>query len=90
MSNCNPVGAPPTVNSPCAFLPQLRAAMYALMAGEAQAEVRYENQWHRWQKADLKALQHEVRRLEMMCEHGTRGAVRVGPSHFTQGFRYHR
>lgn len=82
MSNCTPSGgAPPAVDNPCAMLPQLRAALYQLMAGQARAEVRHGDQWFRWQRSDVKALQHEVRRLEVICESGINAgrAVRVGP-----------
>lgn len=82
MTNCNPSGgAPPAVDNPCAMLPQLRAALYQLMAGQAKAEVRFGEQWTRWQRSDVKSLQHEVRRLEAICESGINAgrAVRVGP-----------
>lgn len=74
-------GASPAVDNPCAFLPQLRAAMYQLMAGQARAQVRNGDQWLTWHRSDLKALQHEVRRLETTCGAAAyRGrAVRVGP-----------
>jgi len=51
------------------------------MAGQARAEVRNGDQWLQFQRADTKALQHEVRRLEMICGAGAnRGrAIRVGP-----------
>jgi hypothetical protein len=63
------------------MLNALRAAMYQLMAGQARAEVRHGDQWLRWQRSDVKALQHEVRRLEIICESGINAgrAVRVGP-----------
>src|SRR5882757_3516905 len=81
MNNCTPTGAPPTVDDPCAYLGALRAALYALMAGQAKYEVRNGDQWLTFQRADTKALQHEVRRLELICDpnanHGR--ALRVGP-----------
>ncbi|MGY4289162.1 hypothetical protein ACVWXO_008382 [Bradyrhizobium sp. LM2.7] len=92
MNNCNPSGgAPPAVDNPCAMLPQLRAALYQLMAGQARAEVRHGDQWFRWQRSDVKALQHEVRRLEVICESGISAgrAVRVGP-YVAHCYRYHR
>lgn len=92
MTNCNPSGgAPPAVDNPCAMLPQLRAALYQLMAGQAKAEVRFGEQWTRWQRSDVKALQHEVRRLEVICESGMNvgRAVRVGP-YVANGYRYRR
>lgn len=80
MNNCNPGGGTPAVENPCAMLPQLRAALYQLMAGQTKAEVRNGDQWLRWQRSDVKALQHEVRRLEMICESGLNvgRAVQVG------------
>lgn len=92
MNNCIPSGGTiPVVDNPCAMLPQLRAAMYQLMGGQARAEVRHGDQWMRWHRGELKALQHEVRRLEIICESGISAgrAVRVGP-HFPprRPFRY--
>src|SRR5258708_39955150 len=81
MNDCTPSGTPPTVDDPCAYLGMLRAALYQLMAGQARAEVRNGDQWLQFQRADTKALQHEVRRLEMICgraAHQSR-AIRVGP-----------
>lgn len=77
MNNCNGSGGPaPAVDNPCATLPQLRAALYQLLAGQARAVVRNGDQWLEFQKGDAKALQHEVRRLEIICG-GRIGAVRV-------------
>jgi hypothetical protein len=69
------------VDDPCAWLGQLRAALYQLMAGQARAEVRNNDQWIQFHRADTKALQHEVRRLEMICGKGANQgrAIRVGP-----------
>jgi hypothetical protein len=79
-SNCNPGGVTPVVDDPCAFLSQLRAALYQLLAGQARAQVRNGDQWLTWHRADVKALQHEVRRLETICGAGNAGrAIRVGP-----------
>src|SRR6266478_9255718 len=80
-NTCTPGGAPPTVDDPCALLPALRAAMYALMAGQARFEVRNGDQWLSFQKGDAAALQHEVRRLELICgRDANQGrAIRVGP-----------
>lgn len=90
MNNCTPsAGGVPAVDNPCAILPQLRAALYELMSGQARAEVRHGDQWMRWHRGELKALQHEVRRLEIICESGIRTgrAVRVGP-HVPAGWPY--
>jgi hypothetical protein len=81
MNNCTPNGVAPTVDDPCAWLGQLRAALYALLAGQAKYEVRNGDQWLTYQRADTARLQHEVRRLELICDpnanHGR--AIRVGP-----------
>lgn len=88
MSNCNAGATVPVIDDPCAVLPQLRAALYELMSGQARAEVRHGDQWLRWHRSDVKALQHEVRRLELICESGNAGrAVRVGP-YVAHGYRF--
>ena len=81
MNNCNPGGGVPAVDDPCALLSQLRAALYQLLAGQARAEVRNGDQVLRWHRADVKALQHEVHRLERICGPGANAgnAIRVGP-----------
>ncbi|MDB4872405.1 MAG: hypothetical protein JWL97_3409 [Gemmatimonadales bacterium] len=80
-NNCTPTGAAPVVDNPCEWLGQLRAALYQLLAGQAKAEVRNGDQWLQFQRADTKALQHEVRRLEQICDaNANRGrALRMGP-----------
>lgn len=81
MNNCTPTGVTPVVDNPCEWLGKLRGALYALMAGQAKYEVRNGDQWLTFQTADTKALQHEVRRLELICDPGARHgrAIRVGP-----------
>ncbi len=81
MNNCTPTGVAPVVDNPCEWLGQLRAALYALLAGQAKYEVRNGDQWLTYQRADTKALQHEVRRLELICDpNANRGrALRMGP-----------
>ncbi|MEK9282818.1 hypothetical protein MTR72_24840 [Bradyrhizobium sp. ISRA442] len=73
----------PAIDTPCAMLAQLRAAYYQLLAGKALAQVRNGDMWTTWHRSDAKALQHEIRRLEVICESGinTGRAVRVGPLH---------
>jgi hypothetical protein len=81
-NNCTPAGVVPVVDDPCAMLGALRAALYALMAGQARFEIRNGDQWLSFQRGDAQRLQHEVRRLEMICTQGPKGrAVRVGPIH---------
>jgi gpW len=91
MNDCTPTGVTPTVDDPCAYLGALRAAMYALMSGQAKYEVRNGDQWLTFQRADTKALQHEVRRLEMICDpSANRGrALRIGP-YSPVSSRHHR
>ncbi len=78
MNNCKPGGAVPAVDDPCAMLPQLRAALYQLMAGQSRAEVRNGEQWQTWHRGSAKELQREVRRLELICNCTGGRAVRVG------------
>ncbi|WP_423787352.1 gpW family head-tail joining protein [Klebsiella pneumoniae] len=81
MTNYTPTqGASPVIDSPCAILGQLRAALYALMAGQQRAEVRNGDQWLRWHQGNVTELREEVRRLELLCGAAARRprAVRVG------------
>jgi gpW len=81
MNNCTPTGVTPVVDDPCAYLGALRAALYQLMSGQAKSVVRNGEQWIEYQRSDTKALQHEVRRLELICDpNANRGrALRLGP-----------
>jgi hypothetical protein len=81
MNNCTPTGVAPEIDDPCQWLGKLRAAFYALLAGQAKYEVRNGDQWLTFQRADTKTLQHEIRRLELICgPNANRGrAIRVGP-----------
>lgn len=81
MNDCTPNGVTPVVDNPCEWLGMLRAALYQLISGQARAEVRHGDQFLRFQRADTKALQHEVRRLELICDpNANRGrALRMGP-----------
>jgi hypothetical protein len=81
MNDCTPAGVTPVVDNPCEWLGKLRAALYALMAGQARYEIRNDSQWLSFQRADTARLQHEVRRLELICDPGARHgrALRVGP-----------
>lgn len=80
MNNCIPPQVSPAVDNPCALLPQLRAALYQLMAGQQRSEVRNGDQWLVWHQGNVAELRKEVRRLEMIC--GANAfqprAVRVG------------
>ncbi len=74
---------PPTsigAGNECAVLPQLKAAYYALLAGNQTAQVRDGERWQTYAKGDAKFLQQEIRRLEMICESNSRGgrAIRAG------------
>lgn len=79
--NCTPGGTPPAIDNPCAWLPQLRAALYELMAGQARSQTRHGDQWCTWHRGNVKELRMEIRRLELLCgQNANRGrAVRVGP-----------
>ncbi len=87
---CSPTPATPggngSIDNPCAMLPQLRAAYYALIGGQQTAEIRDNNRilrFHAGNRAELKA---EIRKLEALCPAGPGnplkpqlGAVRAGP-----------
>jgi hypothetical protein len=81
MNYCTTTGVAPVVDNPCEMLGALRAALLALLAGQARFEIRNGDQWLSFQRGDAKALQHEVRRLEQICDptarHGR--ALRIGP-----------
>lgn len=81
MNNCTPTGPTPAVENPCELLPQLRAAYFALIAGQARFEIRNGDQWLSFQRGDAKTLQHEIHRLEIICASGANHgrAIRVGP-----------
>lgn len=69
------------LDDPCAMLPKLRAAYYALLAGSQAEEVRFRERGIRYHRADARALQSEIRRLESICGvyHGPkRYAIRAG------------
>jgi hypothetical protein len=67
-NNCIPSQATPAVDDPCALLPQLRAALYALMTGQQRQQVRHGDQWLTWHQGNVKELRAEVRRLEAICD----------------------
>ncbi|WP_082908018.1 gpW family head-tail joining protein [Bradyrhizobium neotropicale] len=81
MNNFNPSGGAVPADNPCALLAELRAAYHQLLAGKARQEVQFNGRRSVYHRADTKALQHEIRRLEVICESGinTGRAVRVGP-----------
>lgn len=80
-NTCSPSVAP-TVEDPCVMLGALRAALYQLMAGQNRVVVRNNDQWLELGRGNVPALQHEVRRLEIICGAGggrARAARVVGP-----------
>jgi hypothetical protein len=81
MNNCTPSEVTPAIDDPCALLPQLRAALYQLMAGQARSQVRNGEQWLTWHQGNVKELRAEVRRLELLCSANANAgrAIRVGP-----------
>lgn len=62
------------------MLPQLRAAYYALLAGQATAQIRFNDQWKTYHRPDTRTLALEIRRLEALCGADALAprAVRVG------------
>ncbi|WP_424362977.1 hypothetical protein [Methylocystis parvus] len=84
-SGCNsqPGQGTPTAISDadaCAYLPQLRAAYYALLAGSQTQRVRYGEQEISYSRGNVELLRAEVRRLETLCGAGggTARAIRAG------------
>ncbi|PWB89862.1 hypothetical protein C5688_13565 [Methylocystis sp. MitZ-2018] len=77
----------------CAILPKLRAAYYSLLAGSQAEEIQFRERRIRYHRADARALQSEIRRLESICGvyHGPkRYAIRAGgyqPQHGGFGWR---
>ncbi|MBG0797104.1 hypothetical protein IYX23_05310 [Methylocystis sp. L43] len=71
----SPPNAPPSeVHDPCAMLPKLRAAYYALLAGAQSQEVRHGDMWQRWHKGEAKLLKQEIDRLSAICPRSFGGA----------------
>lgn len=87
-NNCTPPGVVPVVDDPCSMLGALRAALYQLMAGQAKAVVRNNDQWIEFQRGDAVELKAEVRRLEIICGPGggRARAARVVGSHHNRGY----
>ncbi|MGJ0426764.1 hypothetical protein [Methylocystis sp.] len=65
---------PSEVHDPCAMLPKLRAAYYALLAGAQSQEVRHGDMWQRWHKGEAKLLKQELDRLTAMCPQSQGGS----------------
>lgn len=71
----SPPSLPPSeVHDPCAMLPKLRAAYYALLAGAQSQEVRHGDMWQRWHKGEAKLLKQEIDRLSTICPPSQGGA----------------
>jgi hypothetical protein len=83
----------PEIDDPCAMLPKLRAAYYSLLAGSQAEEIQFRERRIRYHRADARALQSEIRRLESICGvyHGPkRYAIRAGgyqPQHGGYGWQ---
>lgn len=78
-----PQQSTPTVISDadaCGYLPQLRAAYYALLAGSQTQRVRYGEQEISYSRGNVEMLRAEMRRLEIICGAGggTARAIRAG------------
>jgi hypothetical protein len=73
--------APPAeVTDPCAMLPKLRGALYALMSGGQSQRVRDGEREMWFHAASIPQLRAEIRKLETMCGPGAGArAVRAGP-----------
>ena len=54
-------------SNPCSLLPLYRQALFTLMTGSGQAEVRHGESTLRFHPANVKELRAEVQRLETMC-----------------------
>jgi hypothetical protein len=80
----SPPSSPPSeVHDPCAMLPKLTAAYYALLSVAQSQEVRHGEHWQRWHRGDAKLLKQEIDRLSAICPQsqggsGGRFAVRAG------------
>ena len=68
----------------CARLPGLRAALDALMTGQARNMVKDGDRETTRHPGNVKELRAEIRKLEAMC-FGCPGAVQAGP-HVPHGF----
>jgi hypothetical protein len=75
----NPFAA--LVSNPCAAKDALTAALYQLLAGQGVAEVAFETQTLRFQRAAIPELRAEIARLTAICDarRGVKRTVRVGP-----------
>ncbi|MCW2284905.1 hypothetical protein M2323_002741 [Rhodoblastus acidophilus] len=75
-----PSAPPQAIDNPCAYLPQLRAALYALLSGAQSQQIRDGDRWRSTQNGNAKELRAEIRKLEIMCDPRLqRRAVRAGP-----------
>jgi len=62
----------------CSVLPSLRAAYYALLAGNQTAQVRDGDRWQTFARGDATIMQQEIRRLERLCTGRRPYAIRAG------------
>jgi len=88
-----PLTQGPEIDDPCAMLPKLRAAYYSLLAGSQAEEVQFRERRVRYHRADARALQSEIRRLESICGvyHGPkRYAIRAGGYQQHGGYGWQR
>ncbi|MGJ0396295.1 MAG: hypothetical protein ACR65U_08730 [Methylocystis sp.] len=89
----SPANSPPSsVDDPCLYLKQLRAAYYALLSGAQTQEVRHGDFWQSFHKGDAKMLKQEIDRLSAICPQsqgglGGRYAVRAG-GYYSRGFNH--
>jgi hypothetical protein len=92
MSNYNqPSGLQP-IDNPCAYLPQLRAALYTLMTGAKSSEIRDGDRWLKFHQGNVAQLRAEIRKLDQICNaNGTVNnsprAVQAGPHRINAPYR---
>jgi len=80
--SCFPASSQPpqAIDNPCAYLPQLRAALYSLMTGNQAQQIRDADRWRSTHNGNVKELRAEIRRLEIMRNPGmSKRALRAGP-----------
>jgi hypothetical protein len=71
---------PQAIDNPCAYLPQMRAALYSLMTGNQTQQIRDNDRWRTTHNGNVKELKMEIRKLEIMCDPNMRRrAMRAGP-----------
>jgi hypothetical protein len=91
MASLNQLSGAPSIDNPCAYLPQLRAALYQLMTGAKSSEVRDGDRWMKFHNGNVAELRSEIRKLEQICTadgqvSNAPRAVRAGPHRLSRRF----